>query len=307
MDHQPGSSAGAAKPLWRRIAQFPLVALILALLALLLPLAVMAPLLVAFEALPGWVDEPMISLTSVAVLVVAYKWVVVRLGEEPRDDLPFDRRLLDAPRGAVIGALLISLIVGVAAWLGAYRLTGWGGSTSLPMLLFTAGLQASILEEILVRGVLFRFLEEFGGSWFALVISSALFGFLHLGNDNATVFSSLSIAVEAGIMLGGAYMLTRNLWLAIGLHFGWNFAQGYIWDVPVSGFQVDGLVNAQPAGPDLLSGGPFGLEASVIALGLATTLGTWFVYRAVREGKIVRPWWVRRRFARQSRVLPTAS
>jgi uncharacterized protein len=193
----------------------------------------------------------------------------------------------------------MSAIVGLVALLGGYRIEGWGGGTSWPLLWFAAGLQAAFLEEILVRGILFRFLEEFGGSWFALAVSSALFGFGHATNPNATVFTSLAIAIEAGILLGGAYMLTRNLWLAIGIHFGWNVTQGYLWDVPVSGVAVDGMVNSRSTGPDLISGGAFGVEASVIALALATALGVWFVILAARRGNVVRPWWVRRRLARE--------
>jgi hypothetical protein len=167
----------------------------------------------------------------------------------------------------------------------------------------SAGFQAAFVEEIVARGILFRFLESLGGSRFALALSSALFGLGHLANPNATLWSAIAIAIEAGIMLGGAYMLTRNLWLAIGLHFGWNVTQGYIWDVPVSGNPVDGLVSAHPAGPEILSGGMFGLEASIIALALATPLGAWFVYRAALRGKLVRPWWVRRRLAREAMVV----
>jgi membrane protease YdiL (CAAX protease family) len=291
-----------SKPLWRRVIDFPIVSLIIAIVAIVAAAAAVGPVLkwLPVERLPKWVDTPLISLSIVAVCVAVYKLLIVRLGENPRDDLPFDRRSFDSLRGAVVALVLMSAIVGIAALAGAYGVAGWGGSTSLPMLLFAAGLQAGITEEILARGVLFHFLEQFGGSWFALAFSSAAFGLLHLGNANATLFSALAIAVEAGILLGGAYMLTRNLWLAIGLHFGWNFTQGYIWDVPVSGFQVDGLLNAHNAGPELLSGGPFGLEASVIALALATPLGLWFVYRAAQKGNLVRPWWVRRRLARET-------
>lgn len=293
-------AAHPVKPTWRRIADFPLVALVIALLVLLVSVSAVVPLLrlLPLEQLPKWVDAPLISVGVVGVSIAAYKLVITRLGERPRDDLPFGRPSADVVRGTVVAAVLMSAIVGLAALLGVYDLSGWGGSTSLPMLLFAAGLQAGVFEEILARGVLFRFLEEFGGSWFALALSSLLFGLGHLGNDNATLFSSLAIAVEAGVLLGGAYMLTRNLWLAIGLHFGWNFTQGYVWDVPVSGVAVDGLVESHSAGPILLSGGPFGLEGSIIALAVATPLGVWFVIRAVQKGHLVRPWWTRRRMAR---------
>ncbi|GGD95556.1 CAAX amino protease [Tsuneonella deserti] len=291
----------SGKPLWRRVLDFPLVALVIALVALIGGIALVTPVLrlLPLEALPAWVDKPpLISLCVIAVSVVVYKLVVTRLGDRRRDDLMFDRTARDSIRGTAIAAVLMTAIVGAAFLAGAYRIDGWGGSTSWPLLLFGAGLQAALFEEILARGVLFHFLEEFGGSWFALALSSGLFGLAHIFNANATLFSSLAIAIEAGLMLGGAYMLTRNLWLPIGLHFGWNVTQGYVWDVPVSGFQVDGLVEAHSAGPVILSGGQFGLEASVLALALATPLGAWFVVQAARRGNIVRPWWVRRRLAR---------
>ena len=94
-------------------------------------------------------------------------------------------------------------------------------------------------------------------------------------------------------------MLTRNLWMAIGLHAAWNFTPGFIFDGPVSGVDQNGLVEAKLSGPELLSGGTFGLEASVIALVIATGAGIWLVVRAVRARHVVRPWWVRRRLARE--------
>jgi hypothetical protein len=151
------------------------------------------------------------------------------------------------------------------------------------------------MEELLFRGILFRWIEEFGGSWIALVVTSGLFGLAHILNPNATWFSSFAIAMEAGVLLGGAYMLTRSLWMPMGLHAAWNFTQGEIFDVPVSGLDEHGLVQAKLSGPVLLSGGQFGLEASVIALVGATLFGVWLVWFAIRSGKIVRPWWVRRR------------
>jgi hypothetical protein len=159
--------------------------------------------------------------------------------------------------------------------------------------MFIAGINAAFFEELLFRGVLFRWTEEFAGSWAALLVSSALFGLLHLWNANATWFSSFAIAMEAGILLGGAYMLTRSLWAPIGLHFGWNVTQGLVWDVPVSGYDVDGMVTAQLGGNPILSGAPFGLEASLIALIVATTFGLWLVKLAMDRGQIMRPWWSR--------------
>ena len=121
----------------------------------------------------------------------------------------------------------------------------------------------------------------------------------HIFNDNATIFSSFAIAVEAGVLLGGAYMLTRSLWAPMGLHAAWNFTQGEIYDVPVSGLDGKGLVEAKLSGPELLSGGQFGLEASVIALVIATAAGVWLIRLAIKRGELVQPYWVRRRIARE--------
>ena len=107
---------------------------------------------------------------------------------------------------------------------------------------------------MLFRGILFRWIEEFGGSWVALAVTSLLFGFGHIVNPNATALSSFAIALEAGLLLGGAYMLTRNLWLAIGLHAAWNFTQGFVFDVPVSGIDQNGLVEAQIVGAGVAVG-----------------------------------------------------
>jgi len=165
----------------------------------------------------------------------------------------------------------------------------------------------AFMEELLFRGILFRWLEEFGGSWFALALTSALFGIGHIFNPNATALASFAIALEAGVLLGGAYMLTRNLWMAIGLHAAWNFTQGWIFDVPVSGTDQHGMVEARLSGPELLSGGAFGLEASLIAMVLATAAGVALVVLAVRRGELIRPWWVRRRLAREDRLEEAAS
>ena len=148
---------------------------------------------------------------------------------------------------------------------------------------------------MLFRGVLFRWLEEFGGSWTALLLTSAFFGAVHLANPNASIIAAVGIAFEAGVLLGGAYMLTRSLWLPMGIHAAWNFTQGEIFDIPVSGASAHGLLTARLTGSPLLTGNGFGLEASPIAIVVATAAGVWLVVLAVRRGQLVQPWWVRRR------------
>lgn len=282
------------RPTWRKVLEFPLITLVIALAIVTGTIALLGFVLVR---LPLPVSEEAAGAIRVVLAVIAmfgvYKLVIPRLGARKHDDLAMVGAFRDLGLGAAGDFALMSMIVGIAAVLGVYRITGWGGMDSWIFLLFAAGLNAAFFEELVFRGVLFRWIEEFAGSWAALLLTSALFGAAHIMNDNATWFSSFAIAMEAGVLLGGAYMLTRSLWAPIGLHFGWNVTQGLVWDVPVSGFDVDGLVEARLGGNPLLSGGAFGLEASLIALIVATTFGLWLVKLAMDRGQVVRPWWSR--------------
>jgi membrane protease YdiL (CAAX protease family) len=290
-----------AKPLWRRIINFPLVAMLIAVAVFILALGgsvLIARLLPPMDKAVGDLSKAAIAI---GLLFAAYKLVIRHLGEHPRDDLP----LREAPKGLSVGLLfgflIFSLVVGVAAIADVYNIIGKGGTGELVRALVAMAILPGFMEELLFRGILFRWLEEFGGSWLALGLTSALFGIGHIFNPNATALASFAIAIEAGVLLGGAYMLTRNLWMPMGLHAAWNFTQGEIFDVPVSGLDQNGLVQAQLSGPELLSGGAFGLEASLIAMVIATAAGVALVVLAVRQGELVRPWWVTRRQVRVRR------
>lgn len=289
----------AAKPRWRRIVDFPLVALVIC-----LALAVLANAIVfaVGRALPPMAPEARVTIQGtlvIGLLTLAYKFVCARIGEKPRDELKLAGSNRELGQGVLAGTLIFSLVVGIAALFDVYNIVGPGSSAGLYVALVTTAVVPGFAEELVFRGILFRWIEEFAGSWFALAFTSALFGLAHIMNPNATAFSSFAIAVEAGILLGGAYMLTRSLWLPIGIHAAWNFTQGEIFDVNVSGTNSEGLVTAELSGPELLSGGAFGLEASIIALVIATAFGLWYLVRAINAGHLVRPWWVRRRLDRQ--------
>ena len=151
----------------------------------------------------------------------------------------------------------------------------------------------AVIEEILLRGIVFRITESALGTWIALVLSSMLFGLLHLMNPQATLQGAVAIIFEAGVLLGAAYVLTRRLWLPIGIHAGWNFTQGGIFGVAVSGHRSEGVLEGTLTGPEWLSGGSFGAEASVVAVVLGIALGTALVVMARRRGHLIAPYWRR--------------
>ena len=199
---------------------------------------------------------------------------------------------LELAAGIVTGLLLFSVVVAVIALLGGYSVIGTcGPAVLLPAL--AIAIVSGFTEEIIFRGWFFRLVEEWLGTWIALALSAALFGALHLGNANATLLAGAAIALEAGIMLAAIYLITRRLWAAIGVHAAWNFAQGGIYGIPISGNAIDGVLRPRITGPDLLTGGPFGAEASLPAIVVATTFGVAMVAIAYRRGGFIAPFWRR--------------
>lgn len=195
--------------------------------------------------------------------------------------------------GLAVGAGLYAGCVLILMALGIYRIEGlnpW--SFLLPAV--AMALSSGIFEELLFRGVLFRVVEDICGSWIALVVSSFVFGFMHLLNPTATVMGAVFISIEAGLLLAAAYMVTRRLWLGIGFHIAWNYTQSGIFSGIVSGGVSDpGLIRASIEGPVALTGGSFGLESSVVAFLLCTATGLILLSIAIRRGHVVPPAWRR--------------
>ena len=289
------------KPLWRKIVDFPLVTMLIA-LAIVIACFALGLLIGQYllPDIPGLSRQVKFDLASIPLVIIAYELVIRRLGEHPHDDYRDPKALRHLGIGLAAGFLVFSLAVVVAAVLGVYRITGPGDASDLLPALIGPAIFAAISEELVFRGILFRWIEEFGGSWMALLLTSAFFGAAHLANPNASPVAAVGIAFEAGVMLGAAYMLTRSLWLPMGIHAAWNFTQGEIFDIPVSGTKVHGFVTAKLSGPPLLTGNGFGLEASLIAMAIATLFGLWLLWLAIRKGELVQPWWVRRRRALSS-------
>ena len=186
--------------------------------------------------------------------------------------------------GMLVGFALVAATVGILWLLGFYRVTGVGLWTAVFVLLANNGAGAFV-EEVLLRGIIFRISEEGLGTWIALAISALLFVLLHLASANVTVISAIIVGVEGGVLLSAAYVLTRRLWLAIGIHFAWDFAQDYVFGT-TSG--ATGLVRAELTGPALLSGGGSGIEGSIPALFLCLIVSAYLLVRAGRKGHIMK-------------------
>ena len=228
-----------------------------------------------------------VGMAVAGLAVMAYRWIVRATERRPVLELAWPGAARAAGRGTAAGVVLFAAAIGIIAAFGGYRIAGLGSAAGAVGLIgFMCA--AAVTEELMFRGVLFRWVEVATGTWFALVLTGSLFGLVHLLNPNASLWGAVAVAVEAGGMLTAAYIATRSLWLPIGLHFGWNAAASALFSTEVSGNNTpQGLLDSAMSGPVLLTGGDFGPEGSIFAVlfcGLATLV---FLRLAARRGNIV--------------------
>jgi membrane protease YdiL (CAAX protease family) len=212
-------------------------------------------------------------------------------GRSQAPEIALDARM---PRllagGLLLAVVVMALAYLVLALLGGVAI-GAGGPwpTAIAMSLGLA-LIAGVIEELFLRGVLFRVTEGYLGTWLALVVSAAFFGVLHLANPSASVWAGIAIALEAGVSLAALFVLTRSLWAVIGMHVGWNLSESLL-GVPVSGNEPSGLIVTTFDGPDWLTGGAFGVEASVVVVALWLAVAVILLVLASRRRMLVAPRW----------------
>jgi len=195
--------------------------------------------------------------------------------------------------GLMIGGGVFSAIIGMMGAFGVYHM----GSVNphfrplLPLALF---LCIAVFQETAMRGCIFQTLERHYGSGIALIASSLFFGLLHLGNSvnglstGQWLIGPLFLSFETGLLFSAAYLLTRRLWLPIGLHWGWNFFETSIYGTADSGAwenDPNTLFAGHTHGPFLLTGGAFGPEASLIGLFVGSYAGILLLRLAIRKGQ----------------------
>ena len=250
-----------------------------------------------FDVMTSYAAQPVKSVQHILALAVAGFALYIGFAHWVEQRFPSELALPGMGRelgvGLLIGAGLYTACELILMALGIYRVEGLNPlRTMVPAI--AMAVSSSVFEELLFRGVLFRSVETWFGSWAALVVSSLVFGLSHLLNPQGTLEGALFISVEAGILLAAAFMLTRRLWLSIGFHLAWNYTQSAIFSSIVSGNEAQqGLIRSTVKGPTLLTGGQFGVESSVLALALCTTTGIVMLVMAARRGKIVPPAWKR--------------
>ncbi len=228
------------------------------------------------------------SIFTIFVYILVYKWLEKRAITE----FSLHRIGRSLLLGLTIGFVLQSLTILVIYLKGGYEVTA---VNPISHILIPLGLSVSyaIGEEILFRGVLFRIMEEKLGTYIALLVSALIFGLLHVLNPNSSLMDGFSVAIQAGFLLGIAYVYSRNLWLPIMVHFSWDFTESAIYGATLSGTTSQTLISSHIEGAKWFTGGGFGPEGSLQANLLC--LGAFFVmlYLAHKKGNIIKPFWMK--------------
>jgi membrane protease YdiL (CAAX protease family) len=213
------------------------------------------------------------ALSSVPITAAILGWVVVcrkYIDRRSIASMGFVRPEQGPGASVVVGFLAgflpIAAASGAVAAAGGFRLDGFGFSVMAGFLVPALILMA-FMEELIFRAYLLQNLLDIRRPVFGVIFTSVFFWLAHAMNPDVwtSVFITPINMFGAGVVLALAYMVSRNIWFPTALHFGWNLAQGVLLSLPISGMKAGGLIRlrANDSAPAWLTGGGFGLEASV--------------------------------------------
>lgn len=280
----------------KAVFDFPLTRIAVFLFVLLLCLRIVVELI--SMPIAAWFARPplvgfMVAEVIQTVLVFLVFVFMVRSAEKSsisKFGISRENSLRDISLGFLSGAGMVSLMVLSLFAFGVYHVNGVRFSAdffiAFILLFFTA-----FSEEIVFRSYIFRVTEKSWGTLAGVLISSFLFGFAHMINEvggaslGEKALSCLFLSFEAGFPLVACYVMTRKIWMSVGMHWAWNLFEGPVYGLLVSGttFGVP-LLSSNLSGPKYLTGGAFGLEASLSALVTGTGVGLFILYRAAKKG-----------------------
>lgn len=248
-----------------------------------------------FTAIPGVSElnadvRNLIKGIFVSALVLGSYWLFYSKYEKRKiaelSSKSFGKHLLS---GIVIGSGLQVLTILIIYLFADFEVVAVNPVNTL-IIPFTVAFTVAILEEVLIRGIIFRIAEEKLGSVIAIIISCVIFAGLHLVNPHVTAVSILCI-IAVGVLLAAAYMYYKSLWVPIAIHFAWNFSQNGIFGAITSGNEkTSSLLTSKISGPEILTGGGFGPEGSIQAVLLCTISAAIILWQVYKKHKTVMPY-----------------
>ncbi len=229
--------------------------------------------------------DPFIHCISFFTLLFSYYFLFRFYDKREVKELSVKYLAKEMFGGFGVGFLTISLSVFALYLLGYYQFIEIS-TAHYPIRLFTTLIVAALIEDLFHRGLILRELEKWLGTHIALVVIM-LIETSHIFNPNANLFS-LFFDLCWGFTLSMLFVYTKRIWLPFFFHLGWNFAQ------PFYGSNLTGLndlgtiIKSKFEGPELFTGGAVGIEGSIIAVTLLLSIGLFFYFKALKEGKIVK-------------------
>lgn len=224
-------------------------------------------------------------LLSSAVLISTYYYFFKHYEHREILELKLQNFLSESLSGLLGAIVTVTLIVFIMYLFRYYEVQSIG-NVSVLMLTFIFFVTAAALEEIIFRGIIYRIVEDSLGTKIALILSALLFGGAHVLNEHANVISIMS-AASGGIILGLLYSIRRRLWLPIAFHAGWNWALASFGTVVSGNDDLPSFLEAKLEGPDLITGGAFGMENSIVTVGLILFLSGIAYYLLRKENGVI--------------------
>ena len=236
----------------------------------------------SFSGTSNLVDEAFCLFLSIFLMTKISKLKIEQLGFT-KDNIVFSYL-----KGALFGTLQIFTVFFIIFGLKAIDVY-YVGNISILLLIkvFIIFIFQALLEEILFRGYLMPFFSKVIGIKFTIILLSFLFTCIHLFNPNLDIIGLANVFL-AGVTFSLIYYYTGNLWLVGAMHTLWNFILGFI-----VGSQISGIITYNSVffsipveNKDLISGGVFGFEASIVTTIVELTISLFVIYLIRKEKRI---------------------
>ena len=234
---------------------------------------------------PAYAAVPLSTIAAVVTLFAFKKYLSWYV--EDGESLSFGGKARMMGIGWAVSAVNFLAIIVCLFLCGYYRIVTVEFDVASQLSWLSLFLLVGVVEEVIFRGILFRLITDKWNIAVGLTTSSLLFGLAHLGNPGATLWAALAIALASGWLFGMAYAYHQTIWVPIGMHWAWNYLEGGVFGCAVSGTPLDyrSLITPKISGTDLLSGGAFGPEASIICVAIGIGISIVYTVLYIKKKK----------------------
>jgi len=271
-----------------KLLHFPIVKIILGVAFCFVMLVVIKDFAVKpvlYAVIPDRITADTIkNYISATIIVLSYFFLFRFYERREITELSIKKIPKEFAGGLALGFSMISLGILILFLLGYYRPVSIANSSYM-LEPFSFLFTAALFEEVFYRLIVYRIIEEWLGTWWALVLMTVVFATPHFFNPNISPLAVVAMLVFS-VTTGVIYTYSKSLWLAFAFHLGWNFAQPF-YGSNLSGLEdIGSIIKSKFNGPEWLTGSKFGIEDSVLSILFLTGLSVVLLYFCFKQGKI---------------------